>query len=325
MAKTFPYLEVSGTYQDLGFAIGQKFKNQLQQSLKIRQQKISNYPNYLKLVEPYFKLTERFFPQYIEEARALSLAADIPLLDFFLMNTREIFEEASGHCTIAVSFNNGAVVGHNEDWDNIEAINHLYVLKATVNGTTFLGLQYIGALGVSATMNNWGLVQCINGLSAGVAVGVPKNFIARAILEAKSLDEAEKIIRTAPCASGFNHVLVQNHEVRNFELSGNLIGETKLINHPFVHTNHFLTPELQNHKELESPSSRPRYARAKELARNNMSKKDMIALLSDKTNSKYPICREDATIGSVILLPEKKEVWICYGHPCAGEFVKYTP
>lgn len=324
--KQFPFLEAIGTPSDIGRTIGQTFRRKIQNSVEFRKATIPNYDKYLEQTKPYFEITNNYFPHLISELDSMATAAGVSLEDLFFINNREVYDsmEVIDHCTIAVSFGkNGSVVGHNEDW-SISALDDLYILKATIGETTFLGLQYFEALGVSATMNNWGLVQCINDLSAGSQIGVPKNFIARAVLECKSLDEAEDLIRKTPCASGFNHVLVQNDEVRNIEISGNLIAVEKVYGQPYVHTNHFLSPVMINQPQIVSPSSHPRFERAREIVKYDMTREDMIALLSDKKNTEFPICRNNETIGSVICLPQLKEVWVCYGHPCVGEFVKYS-
>ncbi len=326
MNKTFPYLETKGNYEEVGTSIGTRFKERLQNYILKRKRTIPNYDQYIEQTRPYFDITQKYFPHLIGELDSIAKAAEISLQDLFFVNNREVFESFSlvGHCTIAVSFgSDGAIVGHNEDWA-IEELDDLYVLKATIGETTFLGLQYFEALGVSATMNNWGLVQCINDLSGSAQIGVPKNFIARAILECKTLDEAEDIIRKTPNASGFNHVLVQGDEIRNIEISGNDIAVEKVLKKNYVHTNHFLSLEMQTKSSLTVPSSIPRYNRAKELIRDGMTRKDMIELLSDKGNREFPICRQDETIGSVICIPKLNEVWICYDNPAVGEFKKYT-
>lgn len=335
MAKTFPYIEVSGSHQNIGHAIGESLRQIIRNQIEKRQQTLENYSSYIEKIPPFYRAAKNAFPQLIEELEAIAQAARVQVNDYFLFNCREIYDVSlawdlqdqakSDHCTIAVSFNkNGAIVGHNEDW-SIKEIDELYVLKATTADTTFLGLNYaINLPGDSAAMNNWGLVQCINDLHSDPQIGVPKNFLARAVLECKNLNEAEVLIKNTNRASGYNHVLVQDNQVRNIEIANHSLAVEQKTNQPYVHTNHYLSKELQPLEKFRTNSSEQRYQRAKQLVRNNMTKEEMIALLSDKTNPKYPICRATATIGSVVLLPKQKEVWICYDHPCAGEFVRYT-
>jgi hypothetical protein len=167
------------------------------------------------------------------------------------------------------------------------------------------------------------LVQCINDIYQTNRIGVPKNYIARAILEAKSLDEAQGIIEIVPRGSGFNHVLAQGNEVRNIEIAGDKIGIQRAINKSYAHTNHYLTEELKALEKFHTKSSEERYKRATELLKENMTSDDVKNILSDIKNPEYPICRADETIGSAIFVPSELKSYLCYGHPCAGEFIEY--
>ena len=333
--KRFPYIEAAGTNYEVGLVIGGKFKEIIQKSVNQRKNRIPDYQKLILKTGLCFKATESAFPHLIEELKGMSDGAGVDIKDYFFMNNREVYDEAEiwdsqfavnpDHCTIAVSFGkNGTIVGHNEDW-SLEALNQMYVLKATIGGNTFLGLQYADTIaGVVATINNWGLVQCINDLyQINSGVGVPKNFLARAVLDCKSLDEVENLIKNTKRASGFNHVLVQGNEVRNFEIAGNQIDVIKTTDKPFVHTNHYLSDKIGHLEKFHTKSSEERYQRAKELVKPNMTEEEMKALLSDTKNNEYPICRADETVGSLVLLPNEKEVYVCYGHPCAGEYIKY--
>lgn len=318
----FDYLEVKGNYEDIGRAIGAKFRKEIQKQTERRQKRIKNYEEFLKRSEPYYKYAKDSFPNLIKELEATADAAGVGVMDYFSMNNGEVL--TGDHCTVAVSFNEeGALIGHNEDWKSASP-DILYLLKATIGDTTFLGLQYKVLMpGVSAAVNNWGLVQCINYLNQVLQVGVPKIFLARAVLECKSLDEAENLIRKTKRASGFNHVLVQGREVRNVEIAGDKLAVEKVMGKPYVHTNHYLSPNMKFLEKFHTESSEARYERAKELIKSNMTKNEMEELLSDTKNKEYPICREDATLGSLVLLPGLKEIYVCYGHPCAGRFVEY--
>lgn len=330
--KQLPYFEVAGTYEDVGRMIGKRFGEQIRLSISKNQTSVRTYKNLLDKSREYLLLTDKYFPNLMVELRATAQAANVDPLEYFFCNNREVYDqmggqdkkEAADHCTVVVGQNDDdVVVGHNEDW-SLDAIDSLYVLKATVNGITFIGLNYCTVVaGLAASMNSFGLVQCINDLHAGNQIGVPKNFFARAILECKTLDEAENLIRAVPQASGFNHVLVQNGEIRNIEIAGEHIATEIIKNRPYVHTNHYLNNELQQYEEFHTRSSEARYLRAVGMAHENMTKADVIAILSDTQNEEYPICRADETIGSAVFTSKHREAFFCYGHPCKGEYIKY--
>jgi hypothetical protein len=326
MVKKFPYLEVSGSYRDIGSAIGETFRERIGHTIVNRKQDIPDYEKCLSSTYPYFLATVRAFPQYIEELTAIAQAAGVNFADYFFINTEEVYniQNLYDHCTIAVSFSDHQpIIGHNEDWYP-ENIDDLYILRATINDTTFTGLNYAFHVpGASASVNNWGLVQCINDLPQISNIGIPKNFVARAILECKTMVDAETLIKTAKRASGYNHVLVQETNIRNIEISGSDLDIESIHELPYVHTNHFLSKHMMKYETERSQGSLDRYARAKELVRNNMTVEDMKALLRDTLNTTNPICRPDSTIGSVIFVPHEQTLHVCYGHPCAGEYISY--
>lgn len=332
--KKFQVLEIKGNYEDIGLAIGESFKKEIQEAIKARRNEIPNYDSYLERSKKYFDYTKQIFPNLIIETESIAKAADVNVIDYFFINNRETYDIAEqhdkqqaanpDHCTIAVGFGKvGAIVGHNEDWSK-EELDNTYILKATIGDTSFIGLNYKTAIaGVSASMNSWGLVQCINDLYQTNQFGVPKNYLARAILELKTLDEVENLVRNTKRASGFNHVLVQGSEVRNIEIAGNQMAVEKSTLTPYVHTNHYVSDELKHLEKFHTRSSEERYKRATELVKDVKTRDGMQRLLSDTQNKEFPICRSNETIGSVIAVPSKNEFWACYGHPCAGEYIKY--
>lgn len=335
MAKHLPFYSISGTYQQVGEFLGETFRAKIQEDIAQRRLEIGNYTSYLPKSQQCLDITKRYFPNLIVEAAAIAKAADVPLIDYFFINNREVYDEAEewdkkqavnpDHCTVVAGLDNSfLIIGHNEDW-SLDALDDLYILQATINGTTFIGLNYAVAVpGVSASMNSYGLVQCINDIYQTSKIGIPKNYIARAVLEAKSLDEAEALIRNSPKGSGFNHVLAQGNEIRNIEIAGDTLGVQQVIEKPYVHTNHYLTEALKPLEKFHTKSSEERYKRANELLKANMTIEDIKHILSDTQNKEFPICRPDETVGSAIFAPSKLQALFCYGHPCAGEYVSYT-
>lgn len=332
--KQLPYYKIKGSYQQFGEFLGVTFRRSIQESINRRRKEIKGYYSYLPKSQECFEITKKYFPNLIVESEAIAKAADVPLIEFFFINNREVYDPAEewdkkhavnpDHCTVVAGFDAGElIIGHNEDW-SLEAIDDIYVLEATVGDTTFIGLNYtVGVSGLSASMNNYGLVQCINDIYQTNRIGVPKNYIARAVLETKTLDEAENIIKSVPRGSGFNHVLAQGSEIRNIEIAGDQIGIQKSIGKPYVHTNHYLTDELKKLEKFHTISSEQRYARATELLKQELTREDIQKILSDTSNKDYPICRADETIGSAVFLPSELKAYFCYGHPCAGEYKEY--
>lgn len=334
MKKQLPFYQIEGNYREVGEFMGSTFRDRIQGEIFRRRKEIEDYFGYLPKVQKCLEITRRCLPNLMIESEAIARAAEVPLVEFFFLNNRESYDEdeirikkdaiGGDHCTVVGGFDGGKLImGHNEDW-TLEALDHFYILKATIGGVTFIGLNYTdGVAGLSASMNSFGLVQCVNDIYQTNRVGVPKNYVARAVLEAKTLDEAEKIIRNLPRASGFNHVLAQGKEIRNIEIAGDSVGIQSVVGKPYVHTNHYLSEEMKSLERFHTRSSEARYKRALEMLRDSMSVEDVVKILSDTQDDKYPICNPNKTIGSAIFVPDELTANFCYGHPCAGEYVKY--
>jgi len=324
----FPYIKVIGDYWDIGTAIGTRMGDKIRQVIFQHEREVPDYHNLLQESKKYYTFTKSVFPHYIEEMEAIAAAANVPSEKYFFNNNREVYDVAEkydhDHCTIAVSFNqNGAIIGHNEDW-HISALDSLYVLHATVNGTTFLSLNYAGAIpGVAAGVNSWGLIQCINDLYQINKFGVPKNFLARAILGCHSLNEAIGLIKDTKKASGFNHVLVQNKQVINIEIAGDEVVVDPILTETYVHTNHYLS-NLKQLEKFHTQSSQCRYDRAIQIIKPNMAVQNMKDLLSDTKDTDYPICRPEETIASLVFEPDRGVVYIAKGHPCQNSYEEYS-
>jgi len=330
--KEFPLLEVAGSHMDVGTAIGEMHKDRIRERVEIRRQKIPDYGSYLEKMPDYIAITGRFFPDLMEEAKGIAQASGVPFNEYFFAQVRDLYpfyiDDAENlgsidHCTVIVGFNShGPIVGQNEDWI-LKAQDDLYLLKATVGGVTFFGLQYAVSIpGESASINNLGLVQCVTEIHSTSQFGVPKNFISRAILGTKTLEEAERIIFETPKASGYNHVLVQGDRVWNFEIAGDDYAVEKFEKKSFVHTNHFTSDKLKRYEIYRTKSSVSRYNRASELNKNISSSRGIMEILSDGVGE-YPIRRPNETIGSIIFQPRNGIVSVCYGAPSPNKYVEY--
>ena len=309
MSKAFPYLEVKGTHTDLGHAIGEKFRDRINwwvdrlHADPHYQDKLSCYPQYLTP-------TQEHFPNLVEEVRAIASAAHVDFADMFILNTVELEQIYPERCTSVVSFGNPTVIGHNEDaLDYMK--DDLYVLKATIGDTAFLGLNYAGEIpGTSVAMNNWAVVQCVNTLHQKTSqIGVPRYFLARAILECHSLEEAEDVVTKTSKASGLNHFLVQGENVKNIEIAGNQHRVTDKTNVCFFHTNHYLDPSLVQFESDRSKSSVIRYQKALDKLTDGMSESEILALLSS-ADQKHILDSGFVTHCSILLFPQKGEMKI---------------
>jgi predicted choloylglycine hydrolase len=317
----FPMIIAEGDNYTAGKIIGEKLKKEIQAVFQ-KDKESGGFPlNTEKLIRDYLFYTKKYFPQYIEEMHGIADGSEMNFSDFFFSTSVELFNPDrtaanSNHCTIAAIPNAGGyIIGHNEDAKGYDS-HCLYIQNAEISGNRIFGLSYADSLiGSSVAINRWGLVQAINSLpDSDAGPGVPRNIIARAILDCRRLADAEKIISSVPRASGYNHVLVQGDELWNIECSRSEYQIEKIRNMPYVHTNHALTDFSVPGKvpEIDEQDSKDRYNKASQLIASCTNISDLIRLLSDRN---YPPISKDITIGSMIIDPGNKSAFIHYGKP----------
>ncbi len=325
--KQFPIVKAQGSHYEVGVAIGKQMHDAIKKVLASSQAIFKkDFSIRIQQSQPFQQQARKYFSQYMDELRGIADGAQVSFDELFLSNNREVadfdpFLLDPNHCTIVgIPITGGYLVGHNEDWDE-SSLSLLYVLDAVVAGTRIFGLNYANTLvGCSVAGNGYGIVQAVNELShQDECVGVPKNFIARALLDSKTLEEAEEIMRTVPRAAGFNHVLVQRQRLWNIESSAKEYVIEKVELQKYVHTNHYVT-ELKRIDKGNFESEK-RYAKVKGRLGDINSVEDIKQLLSDRTDPR--ICRE-GTIGSVIFDMLNKVAHIAYGQPTPQTYVEYS-
>lgn len=324
LPKHFPVVKASGTHYEVGFVIGQTLQATIQKFLVDNKKTFEkDFTRYLRESQKFLAVTVKYFPQYIEELEGIAKGAGVSFEELFLANNREIADinllsSELGHCTIvAIPQNGGYLVGHNEDWDR-EALDHLYIADVHINGTRIFGLNYAyNVIGDSVAINNYGLIEAVNELYHNdEQIGVPKNFIARAILDCKTLEEVEVLMERIPRASGFNHVLVQGNRLWNIESSAKEFVIEKIEGQKYVHTNHYVT-ELRRIDKGNNESVM-RYNKVKGQLDQINTVEDVKRVLSDRED---PRISRDGTIGSVIIDITQKAAHLAYGQPTQESYV----
>ena len=325
--KRFPIVRAHGSHYEVGVAIGKMMRQPIINLLTREKASLGEkFVYYVDMLPSFIEITKRYFPQYMDEVRGIADGAGVDFQTLFSTNCREVVDysgstSTADHCTIVtIPQSNQYIVGHNEDWD-AESIEILYIFDAVIDGVHIFGLNYgDSVMGDSISVTSHGLIQAVNDLQHQDAqLGVPKKFIARAILDCKTLEEAEDIMKKVPRAAGFNHVLAQGQRLWNIESSAKEYVIEKVELQKYVHTNHYVT-ELKR-IDKGNQESEKRYAKVKERLSDVNSIKDMKELLSDQTDPR--ICRE-GTIGSLIFDMPNKVAHIAYGQPTPDAYTEYS-
>lgn len=322
--RQFSVVQASGNNYDVGVEIGKTLQSIIQKILEQNKKLFEkNFNEYLRQSVVFLEQAQQYFPQYINELKGIADGAHVSFDELFLSNNREVanFDPGifnSNHCTIVgIPTEEGYLLGHNEDWDK-SALEHMYLLDAVINGTKIFGLNYANNLiGDSVAINGSGLVEAVNELShQDIQVGAPKNFIARAILDCKTLEEAENLMNIIPRAAGYNHVLVQGKRLWNIESTAKEYVIEKVDHQKYVHTNHYVT-ELARIDTQKSEETKLRYNKVKNLMDQIHTVDDMKRVLSDRNDPR--ICRE-GTIGSMIFDTVNKTAYIAYSQPTISSY-----
>jgi len=262
----FPIFEVEAdNYYDLGFAIGQRFAENINESL-IRQAELSaiiaNIVSYdsVYFFENLLAKAEELYPDFVEEIRGtsdgsgvefdvlmrLNCFGDIIALYYGLVGETDldIPESLLGCSTVSYNYNGNQYLAHNED--GMATLHDLMaVIKVSMPGKPdFINLYYPGLLcGVAPSLNDEGMAFSGNYIqsASGVPGGLPHLFIFAALLEAESVDDAISIItNTLACndlhvniASGVENRVVSVEKAENTAVVHEVEGL-------YAHTNHFI-------------------------------------------------------------------------------------
>ncbi|HHE39903.1 MAG TPA: hypothetical protein ENL10_00180, partial [Candidatus Cloacimonetes bacterium] len=181
----FPIFEVeAGNYYDLGFAIGQRFAENIQQAM-IRQADLDAIiANIISIDSVYFyenllAKAEELFPDFVDEIRGtsddsgiefeplmrLNMFGDIIALYYGLVGKTgmDIPSSLLGCSTVSYNYNGNQYLSHNED--GMAALHDLMsVIKVSLQDKPdFINLYYPGLLcGVAPSMNDVGLAYSGN-------------------------------------------------------------------------------------------------------------------------------------------------------------------
>lgn len=346
-SKSFAMLEISGNYREIGYAIGSIFKREIQLVLSKRNNWFQNIRDYAErdpdnLAQLLQIQAETHYPHLMEELRGMSNGAEIPFNDLFLLNIHAEISarmavssktESPGCSSIYWQADGQKLLFHNEDGHQAYQ-GLMFMVKATLpSGVTVLTLTYPGFLmGNGPALNSHGIFQTTNFISAGECrAGIPRYFLGRAVLEAKTLEEAIKIVTHPRRAFAYHHNLgsIQEKKIYSVEVTPDSF---QIIEpgHLYIHTNHLIldrTGSFPQNREYVLASSMCRYSVISEsletLKRSsNVTIKDITDILSSHERSPYSPCRHPrglvrgTTLATAVIDLIEGTMTIYRGNPC---------
>ena len=341
--KRFAHLEIKGSYREIGYQIGRVFGKDIKKIISRRSEWHSGLINILnsgegqKLSDKLLELSQKYFPDVLEEIKGIADGAGINFDHFWAMNIKSelgaIKKEPPGCSSIFVKNDKTMWLFHNEDGHTAYK-DIMFTIKVTPpSGVSFISMVYPGTItGNGPSLNSRGIVQTTNYIgSTQSEIGLPRYVIGRAILEAKDLKEAIQIATFEPRAYPYHHHLASFDEKRYASVE--TIPGASGVKHPdgiYFHTNHLLFEKTKDYhfqdQEYKNSSSLSRYIvineKLNQLETNNLQPGSFLSILSSHERKPYSPCRhpqEDIlgqTLGTAFFDINEGRFNLYKGNPC---------
>ncbi|KAK1565495.1 hypothetical protein Q3G72_028037 [Acer saccharum] len=321
MVEIFEVGPCENGYQ-MGFLIGQRFsnliRNRVSKDIILQNQTrpfAQSSPESEQFITTLSDKHRNKFPGYWDELLGTAEGSGVPVLDIILVNFRKeiialiskteidsndivnVDTPEDDCCDVLVVNDSMAIAAHNEDGD-FDVIGNTYLLRCTLsNGPSFMAYSYPGELPTCAFgFNSYGVAFTLNAVAPMkdeiMADGIERNFISRGLLEATDIDDALLRIRSSEASVGHNYNLidVKTRRILNVETaSRNRVSVRHIGATPIFHTNMYLHLHDQVH-QVKDEHSICKEKRAVVLPKET--KDDILSLLGDTNDAKYPIYRE---------------------------------
>ena len=250
------------------------------------------------------------WPRHVREMEGIADGAGVAFDTLFLWNCHgdlpvpgDRLRGAHGGCTTLMIPPNEAqagVIAHNEDAEaELHGLCHLADVRPD-GAPGFVSFYVPGHLpGHTFAVNRAGLVHAVDDVrTRDQGVGVPRNFVCRAVLDCEGLDRAVTCIRDSQRASGYHHALGQAGDHRLLSVEAPASGCTVLdVDAPRAHANHLLDERFAYVPHEVEPSSLTRQRRAETLIRGGaMDDGDPLRVLGD-VGASLPIHRRERDSG----------------------------
>ena len=349
-AEEFPiplYRVSGGTYGEIGYAIGRAARERIRAAFAARREWVQKLVEFGEAdskvrLQPFLNALRDVMPHLEEELQGIGEGAEVPinqvLAAFLNPELSALMKQkpapSDGCTTIGLNVPGKLWVGHNEDGSSAYR-DYMYLLEIEwPSGVRSWCFSYPGYLaGNGPSVNSAGVVQTVNFIG-GVEVrpGLPRYAIDRAIMEAKSLDEAAALATHPQRAYSQHHLIVSAAEKKmvSLEVSAekHSIQEVSGI---FTHANHFMHPEMEAVPQLKpyKGTSLPRQMAADKWKAGvadpaALAPEDIMAVLVSHEGAPLSICRHPAagltgcTLGAAMIRAESEEILFYAHEPCGG-------
>jgi isopenicillin-N N-acyltransferase like protein len=355
-AGRIPLVRVEGSHHTMGLQIGRDRAAQVRSMIGMYQRLFADAAAKLGLASwdeailhahKYLPFAEESTPQYVDELRGMAEGADVAFDDLLVLNCMEAITSDALHlgCTSlamgpAVTASGSVLIGHNEDWIPEDIVNVFLVHARPENEPAYLAITYGGLL-PNIGFNACGIAQCCDSVYPGDArVGVPRIFVSRGVLGARTLSDAINAACNRRRDAGYNHLIAhESGEIYNVEVSARKFEMLHSEDGIEVHANHYLHPRMQAIEKAggDLVNSHIRMNRARRLIAEHRGEADVSTIegiLADHVNFPRSICNHivaddtpldrQQTIAALVIDLSERTMHVCWGTPCCNEFYAYT-
>jgi isopenicillin-N N-acyltransferase-like protein len=300
---------------------------------------------------------EAFAADSLEEMRGIADGAGVPFDAILVLNCRSELmfaaarkrgEEPPSECTSFAVAPSRSADGHvllGQNWDWVPFAREVCVLLDVQRDDkpSFATIVEAGML-AKVGMNDAGLGLCTNTLVSerdANRPGVPYHVMLRALLEADSVDAAQRILGSAERALSANYLIAdRSGRAMNFEtIAGGQseIHATAPEDGVITHSNHFLAPEFRPIDAFiaNSPHSVTRLADIRDaLSQGRPTVARLQAALRSHRHAPNGVCSHPdpaahplyarTTVASFIADLTARTFWFTDGPPCASDYAPYT-
>jgi isopenicillin-N N-acyltransferase-like protein len=354
-SQRLPVVLVEGSHYEMGMQIGLDRRDVICQMLAVYRRYfeeeaekigIADWDEAILHARKYLPFAEESLPQYVEELQGMADGTGVAINDLLVLNCMEAITQDVLHtsCTSLaaapeVTADGSLLVGHNEDWlpDDQQTVYLVHARPA--DEPAYLAITYGGLL-PNIGFNQHGIAQCCDSVYPNDAhIGVPRIFVSRSVLAARTPADAIRAALNRRRAAGYNHLIVHvSGEMYNVEVSAQDFDVIYGIEGILAHTNNYLSRRMRaiEKDSDELIASRVRYNRASRLMRSQRGKlsfKSFQAILSDHVNYPQSICNHidendsplerQQTIASLLMDLTARTMYVAWGPPCQAEYNSY--
>ncbi len=236
-----PLIRVKGSHREMGQQIGEACRSQIRHSIENARILIDQAYSTLELkwsgaqiqASKYLPFAQERYPKYVNEMIGLAEGAGVSLEDVAVVNAMEGVMMDALHLTKCTSIavnqectaDGSVLIAHNEDWLPDDEPD-VYLVHATPRDEPpFLAMTY-GALLPNIGFNAAGIAQCCDTVYPNdTRIGTPRVVVSRAVLGARSLLDAVRLMVVPQRAAGYNHLLAhESGEIMSVEVSARHFG-----------------------------------------------------------------------------------------------------